>query len=165
MNTVRATRGVARTAAVPIQTRPRRPVRRPELRVVEGRGEGARRRLVPAVVAMAGGVFFASLLGLAVFHVFLVQSQSTIDGIDLQIGEASTATEDLRLRLAELESPDRIRAVARDELGLVEPSDVVMLQPGDLDAFAATVVPDAYVAPPSEEPLAASAGGELVDIP
>ncbi len=160
MNTVRATRGVARATAVPIETRP---VRRPELRVVEGRGEGTRRRLVPAVVAVAGVVFFASLLGLAVFHVFLVQSQSTIDRVDQQITEASAATEDLRLELAELESPDRIRTFAREELGLVEPTDVIMLQPKDLDAFAAAALPDPDLVPDGHEGVPGD--GEAIDVP
>lgn len=161
MNTVRATRGVARAAAVPNQARPRRPVRRPELRVVEGQGEGTRRRLVPAVVAMAGVVFFASLLGLAVFHVFLVQSQSTIDGIDQQIGQARAATEDLRLELAELESPERIQSFAQTELGLVGPSDVIMLQPKDIDAYAAAAIPE----PDPVPPVSGAVGGEAVENP
>ncbi len=163
MSTVRATRGVARATAVPIQTRPQRPVRRPELRVVEGQGEGTRRRLVPAVVAMAGVVFFASLLGLAVFHVFLVQSQATIDGVDQQITQARTATEDLRLELAELESPDRIRAFAKEELGLIEPTDVIMLQPKDADVFSAAPVPESDPVP--EGPEGVPGNGEAVDTP
>ena len=163
MNTVRATRGVARATAVPVPARQRWPVRRPELRVVEGLGEGTRRRLVPAVVVAAGIVFFASLLGLAVFHVFLVQSQSTIDGIDRQISQARSATDDLRLELAELESPERIKAVARDDLGLVGANDVIMLLPEDIDAYASAVVPEPGPGP--VEPDTAASTGNAADTP
>lgn len=128
MSMVRATDGldVSRAAAPvpsPRRSREEAPEERPELRVVP---EPRPRRGVGVVVFLAGVALFASLFGLAVFHAMLVQSQSTLDDLDSEITAARARSEELRLDIAELESPDRILDEARDQ-GMVPASDVVVL--------------------------------------
>jgi cell division protein FtsL len=129
MSTARALRTAA---AEPDGLEPRRRDRRPpDLQVVED----ARRHRggVAFVVFLAGSALFASLFGLAVFHAMLVQGQSTIDSLDAQISEARSERDRLRLDLAEKEAPERILATALDELGMLPPDDVVVLDARHLE--------------------------------
>lgn len=103
--------------------------RRPHLRVVDGHAGPSRRRSRTPVVAGVGVLVtvFVALLGLVVFHTVLVQNQSQIDGLDEQLTLERERIKDRRLEIAELESPERVIAVAESE-GLVVPDDVVMLE-------------------------------------
>ncbi len=122
----------ARASSLPARTpATREPLRRrSHLRVVEARpARVARRRITGLVLALTTLVLFASLFGLAVFHTVLVQSQSKLDHMDEQIVDSRSRTEQLRLRVAELEAPERLVDVAVEDLGMVTPHDVVVLTP------------------------------------
>jgi cell division protein FtsL len=134
--------------------------RRPQLRVVDPRVRPARRRLVAVVGLLAALALFGSLLGLAVFHTFLVESQLELDHIDGQIEEADAATGQLRLEVAELRAPDRIRQVAVADLGMVAPPQIIMLTPAspDIPADPVGVLAEAPESESSSEIERASAG-------
>ncbi len=141
----------------------RRPVedRRPDLRVVEpARRQGDRRR-VGRVGTIAGVALFAALFGLAAFQTVLIKTQSRIDDLDRRIDAVSAETRDLRLQVADLESPARITAAARDRLGMIAPGSVTYLRPGADDAARAalptTPAPDPA---PAGSVDAADGGGE-----
>ena len=69
------------------------------------------------------------LFGLVGFQTLIVGSQSTIDDLDAQIAAATRENQRLRLDVAELESPERIRLYAIAILGMVEPQTVEYLEP------------------------------------
>ena len=71
----------------------------------------------------------ALLFGLVGFQTLIVGSQSTIDDLDAQIAAATRENQRLRLDVAELESPERIRLYAIAILGMVEPETVEYLDP------------------------------------
>lgn len=69
------------------------------------------------------------LFGLVGFQALIVRNQSTLDDLDAQIDDASRVNQRLRLQVAELERPDRIRAIATNNLGMIEPETVLYLEP------------------------------------
>jgi hypothetical protein len=112
------------------------PVRRPEhrrgphLRPVE-RPRAKRSPAVPALVGV--GIVIAALLGLAVMHALLIGGQVRLDAMRSGVAAETEAIRRLELRVAELESPDRVLEVARDRLGMVEPTEVGYLLPVGVD--------------------------------
>ncbi len=93
--------------------------------VTPGRGP---RRWMTVIGPIAVASLFAVLLAMAGLQALIVQGQTRLDQLDRELAEASTQRDRLGLRLAELESPDRIVAEAR-RLGMVEAPLVVYLTP------------------------------------
>ena len=123
-------------ATVQLRPEPRRtPIRRrPELQVVPKR----RRKLRTGPTIFLGGLItFAIALALVVAQAMLVQGQQQLDELDGRISEATRRQQELRLQVAQLESPDRIVAVATNDLGMVPPPGVTYLTPS-----GAVTVPD-----------------------
>lgn len=128
-----ATRSAAAVAAP--RSRPSRDdVRgtRPDLRVVPPR------RPTGAVVVVALLVVFGVLLATAALNTVLVSGQRDLDRIEAEIREGEQRNQALRLRVAELESPERIVAAAT-AAGMIQPDEVrwIALQPdgtSDVDA-------------------------------
>ncbi len=110
----------AKTVALPKGRRPARP----DIAPVERPG---RRLRITTVLACA--LALTVLFGLVGFQALIVSNQSTLDDLDAQVEAASRANERLRLSVAELEAPERIRAVATTVIGMVEPETVQMLEP------------------------------------
>ena len=110
------------------------PARRPELQVVPK----ARRRLRTGPTIFLGGLItFAIAFALVVAQAMLVQGQQRLDDLDVRINEATRRQQELRLQVAELESPARIVAAATTDLGMVPPAGVTYLTPS-----GAVTVPD-----------------------
>lgn len=105
-------------AAFPSPSRPQQPrARRPGLRVVEPpRRTG--RFLVACLALLAVGVLtVVSLSALAAESAFAARE------LEQDIAELRARYDELTAEVAELESPDRIRAVAVSELGMVPASE------------------------------------------
>jgi cell division protein FtsL len=99
----------------------------PALRVVP-----PRRRLRAGPTIVLGGLLaFATAFVLVALQTLLVQGQSRLDQFDTRIAEATDQQADLRLEVAELESPERIVAAATS-LGMVPPPGVTYLTPSGL---------------------------------
>jgi cell division protein FtsB len=83
-------------------------------------------------------VFFAVvvLFGLVAFHALIVRNQTRIDALDAEIAELVRARQELHLTVAQLEAPDRIRAEAIGRLGMIEPVEVIYLEPLPAEAVA-----------------------------
>ncbi len=77
----------------------------------------------------AVGLALVVLFGLVGFQALIVRHQSTLDDLDGRIAAATTTNQRLRLDVAELEAPERIRAVALLQLGMIEPEVVTYLEP------------------------------------
>ena len=119
------------------------PARRPEHR----RGqhlrpvERPRPKRSPAVPALVGvGMVVVALLGLAGMHAVLIGGQVRLDAMRSDVAAETEAIRRLELRVAELESPDRVLDVARDRLGMVLPTEVGYLLPVGLDGVPAEPV-------------------------
>ena len=127
---------------------PARPAR-PALRVVQP-GEltpKVRRRRAGAAAVLTIVVVFAGLFGLAVCQAIMAQNQMRLDRLDAEVADAQARYQRLRLRVAELESPERIVAAAQERLGMVPPSTVRYLSPSgavadEVQAAAAASAPD-----------------------
>jgi len=97
---------------------------RPDLRVVAPRRRLRAGRTVVLGVTLAFLIAFA----LVVAQALLVQGQQRLDDLDGRIAESTRTQQELRLRVAELESPARVVEAAQ-RLGMVPPDDVTYLTP------------------------------------
>jgi cell division protein FtsL len=100
------------------------------LRVVQP-NERPRRRLTPAIGVSVFVAVFAALLALAAAHAFLVQGQIRLDELSQDVAAEQARYQELRLRVAELESPERIVQVAKERIGMVEPAQILYLTPDE----------------------------------
>ena len=99
---------------------------RPKLEVVPER----RRRLRTGPTVLLGGLLaFAIAFMLVVAQAMLVQGQQQLDDLGTRVAEADRRQQELRLQVAELESPTRIVAAATNDLGMVPPAGVTYLTP------------------------------------
>ena len=140
----RARSGVAR----PGKTGASRPQNeRPALRVVQP-GElspKVRRRRAGAAAVLTIIVVFVGLFGLAVCQAIMAQNQMRLDRLDAEVADAQARYQRMRLRVAQLESPERIVAAAQERLGMVPPATVRYLSPSGAvadEVHAATAPPD-----------------------
>lgn len=105
-----------------------------------------RLRLAPAKgLGMLGAIGLGGLVvilfAIVAFQAFIVGNQSQLDQLNQQISEAEKHNQQLRLEVAELESPERILGVAMNGLGMVQPDRVVYLPP----------IPSSQLAPSTDE--------------
>ncbi len=116
--------------------------RRPQLRLVEGGNAprlerlSARQRLV-CLVALVGLILFA----VVAFHVVLSQGQFRIEAMRDKIEAEQDEYSRMRLQVAQLESPARIKNEAQTRLGMVRPDRVRALAPAQGDLPAGVVTP------------------------
>lgn len=99
----------------------------PPLRLVEPEVPAPVRRTGLVVTVLVGALFVA-LLALAAVHTLVVQAQFRLDGLEEQLAERRDRVEELRLEVAERESPEAIVAAA-EALGMVRPAERVYLVP------------------------------------
>ncbi len=109
--------------------------RRDEFEVVKQRGRKLRIGIVVAAI-LATGILF----GLVAFQAIIVTNQTTLDDLDARISQAERQNARLRLEVAELEAPDRIRAMAL-ALGMEKPESVAYLEPIDVAELGEPLVP------------------------
>ena len=90
-----------------------------------------RRRRRWAVAITGGGLLlvFSVLLGLAVFQTFLAQGQARLDRLEQATRAAEVANEKLRLEVATLESPERVRSEALTRLGMAPAGTTTYVMP------------------------------------
>lgn len=92
------------------------------------------RRRSPAVPVLVGtGIVLSALFALAVMHALLIGGQIRTDDLQRAVASETEEIHRLRLRVAQLESPDRVLEVARDRLGMVPPTEVGYLLPTSID--------------------------------
>jgi cell division protein FtsL len=105
--------------------------RRRHLRVVRP----ARPRLGLSLSPRAGVILtvlaFVALFGVAVSHALLIQNQANVDALDERVAQEQARYEELRLEVAQLESPQRISTEAQQDLGMVAPGDTEWLTPDE----------------------------------
>ena len=104
------------------------PAALPHLRLVGDPRPKERRitRLLTAALVVAS---FAGLFAIVALRVLLAQCQVDIDRLTTSIEAQQAIQQDLRLAVAELESPAQIVAAARQRLGMVTPPNVTYLTP------------------------------------
>jgi len=115
--------------------RPAPEVRPGHLRVVAP-SERVRRRITPALGVLLTALLFATLFLVAIAHTVLVQGQVRLDALDAQLTVEQARYQELRTRVAEMESPARV-VTAAEEMGMVSPQDLVYLQPEAPDPSSA----------------------------
>jgi len=133
----------ALAAALPDRA-PNRGDDRPELRVV---APAARRRRTWQVGTVAGGLLFLAMFAIVGAQTLIVQQQRHIDDVNGRIAAAEQDAEELKIDLAELQSPERIIGEAKDKLGMLPAPSPVYLQPRADDDARAAEVPE--VTPPT----------------
>lgn len=155
------------TAVVPAPGSRPAPERRPEHR----RGshlrpvDRPRPKRSPAVPALVGvGIVITALLGLAVMHALLIGGQVRLDAMRSDVASESEAIRRLELRVAELESPDRVLDVARDRLGMVQPTEVGYLLPASVEIPGAEPVRVEAATAPVPDPVAEVTSDEQAEV-
>ena len=116
------------------------------------RRHGGRRRLIGrppmalAVVMAATGAFLA-LLFIAGFHSILVSGQHDVDALQVRLAAERGEAQILRMKVAQLESPQRIQGLALGRLG--------MKMPGNVDYLTSVVLGDPTnpVPAPGDDPF------------
>jgi cell division protein FtsL len=119
-----------RLAAAPAR-RPSRTRDPRHLRVVGQARRPRRRRLTRTVAACGVAAVVVAMFAVATCQAMLVEGQLRLDRLERRVADEQARYERNRLRVAELESPERIVTVARDELGMVPPDEVVYLTPDE----------------------------------
>lgn len=121
-----------RTARAPSPAPLRRPaeVRPPGLHVVRAPepARRARRARARGLTVLAAFLAVVTLFGVVAFHVLLTQGQLQLQHLQDRDAAALARNQELRLQVAELESPARIVAAAQ-QLGMVPPATVTYLSP------------------------------------
>ena len=117
---------------------------RPDLRVVDPTARPASRALMRVATVLAGLLATAGLFLVVCLHVLLTQGQADLDSLRTRAEAESARNRRLRVQVAELESPSRIVAAARERLGMVPPVTVIYLPAAD---------PTRPLPPVSSEPL------------
>ena len=105
--------------------------RRRHLRVVGPQRAGLGLSLSPRAGVMLTVLAFVALFGVAASHALLIQNQASVDELDDRVAAEQARYEELRLEVAQLESPQRISTEAQQTLGMVAPGDVEWLTPDD----------------------------------
>jgi hypothetical protein len=117
---------------------------------------------VPALVGV--GIVITALLGLAVMHALLIGGQVRLDAMRSDVDSESEAIRRLELRVAELESPDRVLDVARDRLGMVQPTEVGYLLPASVEIPGAEPARVEAATAPAPEPVAEVTSAEQAEV-
>jgi cell division protein FtsL len=107
---------------------------RPSLRVV---GEDDRRPRYAVWTVVALSAIFALFFALVMFHTVLLKNQRRLDQLDAQVRDEQASYQQLRLQVAQLQSPERVLDVATSKLGLVPSNGTTYLTPSGADAIAA----------------------------
>jgi cell division protein FtsL len=97
-------------------------------------------RWVRACTALAALVTCFGLFGVVGVHVMLAQGQGDVQRLQSQVDDQEGAQQRLRVQVAQLDSPARIVAAAR-QLGMTTPSTVVVLHDASLADPPATTIP------------------------
>lgn len=101
------------------------------LRVVRPARPGLGLRLSPRAGVVLTVLAFVALFAVAVSHALLIENQATVDELDKDVAAAQARYEELRLEVAELQSPERIRTEATERLGMVPAGETVWLTPDE----------------------------------
>ena len=74
-------------------------------------------------------VSFILLFSVAGSHAFLITVQQEVDSLQSRITEEMGASQELRIQVAELKNPERIRAAAEGRLNMLQPPIRKQIQP------------------------------------
>ena len=127
---------VRRTARRPAPRQVATPRTRSDLRVAPRPRTAARRRRLLLTVVTTLTIVLA--FGVAASQVVVAQNQARLDKLDQRATDAKTSYEKLRYQVAQLESPERVVAAAKDRLGMIEPARVTYVAPPASTADATT---------------------------
>jgi len=103
--------------------------RRRHLRVVSPSRAGLGLSLSPRAGVVLTVLAFVALFGVAASHALLIQNQANVDELDERVATEEARYEELRLQVAELESPQRISTEAQTQLGMVPAGETEWLTP------------------------------------
>jgi cell division protein FtsL len=131
MSDVRVATQVRSASAAAAQPQPRRqyrpaPAPRPALRLVTA-DESRRRAATRLWTALATVSACAAVFAVVALHVLLSQGQMDLDRLHDRADREAAVNRTLRVQVAELESPNRVVAAARQRLGMVPPASIVYL--------------------------------------
>src|SRR5437588_7519236 len=113
----------------------------PPLRVVPDPAILRTRRLARLCTALAGLVACFGLFGVVGVHVMLAQGQGDVQRLQSEVDDQEAAQQRLQLQVAELQSPERIVAAAKEQLGMTTPTPVVVLSGATLADPPAITIP------------------------
>ena len=74
-------------------------------------------------------ISFILLFSVAGSHAFLITVQQEVDSLESRITEETGDSQELRIQVAELKNPERIRAAAEGRLNMLQPPIRKQIQP------------------------------------
>ena len=74
-------------------------------------------------------ISFILLFSVAGSHAFLITVQQEVDSLQSRITEEMGASQELRIQVAELKNPERIRAAAEGRINMLQPPIRKQIQP------------------------------------
>ncbi len=74
-------------------------------------------------------ISFILLFSVAGSHAFLITVQQEVDSLQSRITEEMGASQELRIQVAELKNPERIRAAAEGRLNMLQPPIRKQIEP------------------------------------
>ncbi|MCY4163669.1 MAG: hypothetical protein OXE93_05575 [bacterium] len=92
-----------------------------------------KRRLAPKLGWVIAVTVLAALFVVAALQALIVQRQTNLDGLNTELTEVRAINDRLRLNVARASAPERVVAVAINNLGMVEPERRVYLAPAELN--------------------------------
>ena len=155
------------SARVAAESRRAGALRSPDESVIEGLRSRLRlvdrttpeRRRLGLIAAVVGVVVM--LFAIAGAQTMIVSEQAHIDRVNTRIAEAETLSEQLRIELAQLQSPQSITTAATTRIGMIPSPTPVYLQPKATDdARAAEMPPVTPVTVPKTASPSASTSGQ-----
>ncbi len=96
----------------------------------KSKGRIKTRKMTIAIPVSIGVVIsFLLLLSVAGFHTFMVSAQQEVDFLEGRILKEKTISQELRMEVAELKKPERIRSAAEGRFGMLQPPNRIQIKP------------------------------------
>lgn len=121
-------------------------------------------------MAAAGGTVLVTLLGVLYLQVVMLQRQRQLDGLARDRTEVTREYQNLRRKVAQLESPEAVVRRATDELGMVSAPGVLYLEPAAANGPSTSLVRDLGDGAPNPAPATTAAadveaGAQVAETP
>ena len=96
----------------------------------KAKGRIKTRKMTIAIPVSIGVVIsFLLLLSVAGFHTFMVSAQQEVDFLEGRILKEKTISQELRMEVAELKKPERIRSAAEGRFGMLQAPSRKQIKP------------------------------------
>ena len=83
--------------------------------------------MLSKLVIAAVGILILTLMSLAVFHALILQTQDSLNDLEIKLAQAEEENINLRNSIDNATAPEKIVSTARDKLGLEIPKTIIYI--------------------------------------